>query len=530
MATTENHDAHAQAAQEAQQTVVENIAMALREALSKIGPAPKQDPTLELYLGREKIYPPKEGQEPDPEKMAKFSAVLHDSSLKGSARILARDEHGARENIFQMTRGEVKVDKYNLVEILGLVQDVKANQDQAQGESQSVAESPSSEIEQLRAQVEALTAEVANIRAQVDQLNARVIPILDNPKFRDWAATTTEKVQEKTKTALNRLGNFAKNTYNKALDVGIPKEIEFVASQLTDKYGAQLQDGSKVYATEKYTYQKEATGAVSITAPDRGVLLAGGKLTPAATEDDVKQLRAIASALQLIAPKPTSAPVVNQIQSAAELPTQAPMAEVTLPKVVPVVQIQVAEAGQDLSDLLENEQAETLTQEPSTLVEQVHSKNEQINRLILNGEPKDSSLVLDLRAEVDALSAKPEVVAPETQHLPPHEQSSIQKAAQALVNRFGSESPDGSRVLAATQFDYRLTADGNVSIQRKDGDVVFDAGKTTSLTTQQDAKLLREIPAKVAAVQKTEQLKAQVKAEAKTQTTQEKAKVPALRR
>jgi hypothetical protein len=691
-----------QAAQEAQAaqsnmmaTTVALIQAAIEQASKlKLGSDPL-DPTLEIYLGNVKLYPPKAGQAVSATKLDQLQSVLTHPEQKGSVRILLNDGKGNREKIYHQSRGRITTDKYKLAEVFQLMQQkdqgrdrtamssraaymelfnkahegyqpvsertlnaslerdrkesnndsqaisddelvigeairrglskpetlnilegsfhleelkkpeydrgaqdeyreglakkydrqVELQQQQSkhpapepegpsgavseetitelqgtqavqselplatQVEEQNLAESaiatpaleeqhveiddsplpenervpsasvaqsqsietPAKEtIEDLQAQIDVLQKEVENIKAQMSFLNKQVIPIIDDPKVRDWAFKTGEKVNSRAKTVLKTLGNYAKAAIGKAFTAGVAREIEYTAGLLADRHGQVQPDGSKLYDAEAYTYRQEGD-SVTITSPERGVVFENGRLSANATQEDVKGLRALPQSFKLlVGPRIMTVADSQQQDESAIAPEFEPQVNTI------ATQDQSVALGLDLQPQNEASNLEKSPDDRNQLPLTEIKGRSEVQGPIADPSVKDSAQV----------QTKPE----------PMMQFSDQDAAQVnqagieLVKQYGAKQPSGTVLLEANLNNYALYNDSLI-IMNKQGETIFKDGQLTEAASPQDVKELRSVPPKVAALAAQNQTRSNVqsnKAQASEAVIAHKA--PALKR
>jgi hypothetical protein len=327
-------------------------------------------------------------------------------------------------------------------------------------QSQSI-EIPQETIENLQEQIQALQKEVENIKAQMSFLNKQVIPIIDDPKVRDWAFKTGEKVNTRAKTVLKTLGNYAKAAIGKAFTAGVAREIEYTAGLLADRHGQVQPDGSKLYDAEAYTYRKEGD-SVTITSPERGVVFENGRLSANATQEDVRGLRALPQSLKLL--------VGPRIMTVADSQQQDESA------IAPEIEAQ-GNTSQDQRVA----PGIDLHPEPSALAEAKGQSEIQ--------EPRDEHSVQD------PVQAKPEPIV----QLSEKDAAQVNQAGIELVKQYGDKQPSGTVLLEANLNDYALY-NYSLIIMNKQGETIFKDGQLTEAASPQDVKELRSVPPKVAAL------------------------------
>ena len=221
----------------------------LQESVEKLG---LQDP--KIYVGRERIYPPREGLTPSPKAIATFKqALLSPESVKGSVRIM-----DGEQVLFKMAKGQVEVP-------------LSPEQVKAALVFDKLPEPSATTVASAEPELPIEPAPV-NAQTQTEQENAAARDtyfdlLKQHPEFKDLDVTTRDELLDRP-TAIQQKGD--RQVSEMALERGLPREeVDRVMGQGSPYIQKELEAGSlsavQGYLTERSVDYQQRLDAQTAT-------------------------------------------------------------------------------------------------------------------------------------------------------------------------------------------------------------------------------------------------------------------------
>ncbi|ABW33036.1 hypothetical protein [Acaryochloris marina] len=431
---------------------------------------PEQDITIKV--GKTTVYPiPEDTQLEQADVDNLIAALENPEQLQEEVTVFATqtlpDGSKSNENVFHAVPGEVKYDPHKLVE--AFAQQKVEQQDETLSQDQEPAQI-------------VIEGETRPMSWDTPVVNQAAAPIIENIKNK--VTQGAEAIKDRAANALERQnllnmafkgGTVARAAYDQAAQIpGRAEKLKEVVAQVKEKTGqaiAEVREKAKDLDPKQLIQGKDPVQGPELPSLDDRISTLQSQVGDLQWQmnDLQDQLKSVDAKLDVIVNRTNPPEQSNNVDKWHN--NLGGMVKEKLQQIKEKITTAIQSIKDKISEVINNFKA--------TAFDKVEQAKEKVTEVKDNVTSRVDNTVQSVRQGIADIQA-----------------GMTNAAVAKLVQQYGQEQPDGSRVYNGDRFSYQTQGD-SVTISAKGRGNVFQNGQLTDKANVQDAQAIQALPAKV---------------------------------